>query len=133
MLETLFIASLIFLFLNRDKSKRRRRPRTLDAELRELIETSNDNRVIAIEIKRYLLSVIADSNNDAGKFTERQLKEAEAILEKSGANAFYWMTEIATQLALLAAAQRNQIPTNIDEELKGPATPEAIVNIVVKS
>ena len=133
MLETLFIASLIFLFLNRDKSKRRLRPRTLDAELRELIETSNDNRVIAIEIKRYLLSVIADSNNDAGKFTERQLKEAEAILEKSGANAFYWMTEIATQLALLAAAQRNQIPTNIDEELQGLATPEAIVNIVVKS
>jgi hypothetical protein len=133
MLETLFIASLIFLFLNRDKSKGRRRPRTLDAELRELIETSNDNRVIAIEIKRYLLSVIADSNNDAGKFTERQLKEAEAILEKSGANAFYWMSEIATQLALLAAAQRNLIPTNIDEELQGLATPEAIVNIVVKS
>jgi hypothetical protein len=133
MLETLFIASLIFLFLNRDKSKRRLRPRTLDAELRELIETSNDNRVIAIEIKRYLLSVIADSNNDAGKFTERQLKEAEAILEKSGANAFYWMSEIATQLALLAAAQRNLIPTNIDEELQGLATPEAIVNIVVKS
>ncbi len=135
MLETIFIASLIFLFLNRNKSRnksRKKRPRTLDGELRELIQTSNENRAIANQIRDYLLSVIEDSKNDAGTFTDRQLQDAEAILEKAGPHALYWMTEIATQMTLLATAQRNQIPTNVDEELQGLATPEEIVKIVVQ-
>ena len=136
MLETIFIASLIFLFLNRNKSRnktRKKRPRTLDGELRELIQTSNENRAIANQIRDYLLSVIEDSKNDAGTFTDRQLQDAEAILEKAGPHALYWMTEIATQMTLLATAQRNQVPTNVDEELQGPATPEQIVKIVVRA
>jgi hypothetical protein len=40
MLETLFLAALIYLFLTRTKKKRK--PRTLDAELKELIQDSND-------------------------------------------------------------------------------------------
>jgi hypothetical protein len=43
------------------------------------------------------------------------------------------MTEIAAQLATLAAAQINGIPTNVNAELGNSATPEAIVKIVVKS
>jgi hypothetical protein len=43
------------------------------------------------------------------------------------------MTEIAAQLSILAAAQLNGIPTNVSVELGEGATPEAIVNIVVKS
>ena len=77
MLETIFIASLIFLFLNRNKSRnktRKKRPRTLDGELRELIQTSNENRAIANQIKSYLLSVIEDSKNDAFKVELRQMQ-----------------------------------------------------------
>jgi hypothetical protein len=77
MLETIFIASLIFLFLNRNKSRnknRKKRPRTLDSELRELIQTSNENRAIANQIKGYLLSVIEDSKNDTFKAELRQMQ-----------------------------------------------------------
>jgi hypothetical protein len=42
------------------------------------------------------------------------------------------MTEIGAQLTMLAAAQINGIPTNVDAELKGSATPEDIVRIVVR-
>jgi len=44
----------------------------------------------------------------------------------------YWMTDIAAQLAFLAAAQKNGIPTNIDAKVGERATPEAIVKAVVK-
>jgi hypothetical protein len=43
------------------------------------------------------------------------------------------MGEIAAQLALLSAAQINGIPTNVNAELRDGATPESIVDIVVKS
>ena len=42
------------------------------------------------------------------------------------------MTDIAAQLAFLAAAQKNGIPTNIDVKVGEQATPEAIIKAVVK-
>jgi hypothetical protein len=42
------------------------------------------------------------------------------------------MTEIASQLTFLAAAQINGITTNVDAELKSSATPEDVVWIVVQ-
>jgi hypothetical protein len=42
------------------------------------------------------------------------------------------MGEIAAQLALLSAAQINGIPTNVNVELRDGATPEAIVDVVIK-
>ncbi len=77
MLETLFFATLIFLFLNR--TKKNRRPRTLDGELKELIQSSQENKGIALEIKNYLLSTIASNNNDEEKFTDAQLAKAHLI------------------------------------------------------
>jgi len=41
------------------------------------------------------------------------------------------MTDIAAQLAFLAAAQINGIPTNIDGEVGTSATAEAIIKAVV--
>ena len=130
MLETLFFATLIFLFLNR--TKKNRRPRTLDGELKELIQSSQENRGIALEIKNYLLSTIASNNNDEEKFTDAQLAKAQQILDRSGPAGFYWMSEIAAQLALLAAAQFNGIPTNVNVELGQSATAEDVVRVVVK-
>jgi hypothetical protein len=42
------------------------------------------------------------------------------------------MTEIAAQLSILTAAQINGIDTNVNVELGASATPEAVVDIVVK-
>ncbi|MFZ4108831.1 MAG: hypothetical protein ACOYK4_07465 [Candidatus Planktophila sp.] len=130
MFETFFIALLIFLFLNRNKG--RKKPRGLDAELKELIEGSNDATGIGLEIKGFLLDLIDDEKNDAEKFSDARLAQAQRILDRAGPGAMYWMTEIATQLAFLAAAQINGIPTNVNVELREGATPEDIVRIVVR-
>jgi hypothetical protein len=42
------------------------------------------------------------------------------------------MTEISAQLSILAAAQINGLDTNVNDELGESATPEAVVNVVVK-
>jgi len=130
MVETLFLALLIFLFLNR--TKRQKRPRGLDAELKELIENSNDATGIGLEIKGFLLDLINDEKNDAEKFSDARLAQAQRIIDRAGPGAMYWMTEIATQFAFLAAAQINGIPTNVNVELTDSATPEDIVRIIVR-
>ena len=130
MFETLLFALLIFLFLNR--TKRRKKPRGLDAELKELIENSNDATGIGLEIKGFLLDLINDEKNDAEKFSDARLAQAQRIIDRAGPGAMYWMTEIATQFAYLAAAQINGIPTNVNAELSDSATPEDIVRIIVR-
>ncbi len=130
MFETLLFALLIFLFLNR--TKRRKKPRGLDAELKELIENSNDTTGIGLEIKGFLLDLINDEKNDAEKFSDARLVQAQRIIDRAGPGAMYWMTDIAAQFAFLAAAQINGVPTNVSAELPDSATPEDIVRIVVR-
>ncbi|MDA2963151.1 MAG: hypothetical protein O3A27_05295 [Actinomycetota bacterium] len=130
MIELLALTAIIYLFLNRKKKPRK--ARTLDAELRQLIQTSNDNTAIALDIKRYLLDVVNDANNDGEKFSDTRINQAQGIIDRAGPAGMYWITEIAAQLSLLAAAQINGIPTNVNAELGSSATPEAVINIVVK-
>jgi len=130
MLETLFFTTLIYLFLNRTRKKRRQR--TLDAELKALIQESNETSSIGAEIKQLLLDVINDDNNDCEKFSDIRIKQAQRILDRAGPSAFYGMSEIAAQLALLAAAQINGIPTNVNVELGESATAADVVRVVVK-
>lgn len=111
---------------------RLRKPSNLDAELRQLIESSSDNTAIALEIKTFLLDLINDAKNDHEKFSDPRINQAQGILDRAGPSAFYWMTEISAQLCLLAAAQINRIPTNVSAELGSSATAEDIVRIVVK-
>jgi hypothetical protein len=42
------------------------------------------------------------------------------------------MADIATQLSLVASAQLNGIPTNVEADLRGQASPENIINKVIK-
>jgi hypothetical protein len=42
------------------------------------------------------------------------------------------MTEISAQLSILAAAQINGLDTNVNAEIGESATPEAVVDVVVK-
>jgi hypothetical protein len=111
---------------------RLRKPHNLDAELRQLIESSSDNTAIALEIKTFLLDLINDAKNDHEKFSDPRINQAQGILDRAGPSAFYWMTEISAQLCLLAAAQINGIPTNVSAELGSSATAEDIVRIVLK-
>jgi len=130
MFEFLLIFVLVYLFLSR--KKRKRKPRGLDGELKELITQSSDATSVGLDIKRYLLNTINENNNDREKFSDAQIAEAQRILDRAGPAAFYWMSNIAAQLAVLAAAQANGLTTNVGEKLGDRATAEAIVDVVVK-
>ena len=122
-----------FLFNSFSKRKAKRKPRTLDAELKQLIQESNDATAIGSDIKCFLLDVINDDSHDLEKFSDTRINQAQLILDRAGPAAFYWMTEIAAQLSILAAAQLNGIPTNVSVELGVGATPTDVVRVVVKS
>ena len=130
MLETLILTILLYLFLSRKKKPRK--PRTIDGELKQLIQESSNTTAISSEIKCFLLDVIGDASNHSQDFSDVRLTQAERILDRAGPAAFYWMTEISAQLSILAAAQINGARTNVNDELGESATPEAVVNVVVK-
>ena len=110
MLETLLICLVISLIFNGRQSKKRRwRKQSLDNELKELIQSSDDSTGIALDIKNYLLKVVADAQNDVEKFNDDQLAQAQRILDRAGSSAFFWMSEIAAQMTLLATAQLRRV------------------------
>ena len=136
MVETTFLVGFFFFLLLRktksQKAQKVRKVRGVDAELKAIIESDNDATGIAFEIKAFLLSVIEDDKNDREKFSDARIAQAGRILDRAGPSAMYWMTDIAAQLAFLGAAQVNGITTNVNLELGESATPEQIVNVVVK-
>ena len=121
-----------FVFNSFSKRKAKRKPRTLDAELKQLIQESNDATAIGSDIKRFLLDVINDDSHDLEKFSDTRINQAQLILDRAGPASFYWMTEIAAQLSILAAAQINGTPTNVSVELGEGATAGDVVRVVVK-
>lgn len=131
MFELLAITAVIYLFINR--KKRVRKARGIDAEFRELVESAYYSDAMAAEIKGFLLSVVADDRDGAEKFSDARLAQAQSILDRAGPGAFYWMAEIATQLAVLSAAKINGMGTNVEAELGSVGiTPDAVVRVVVK-
>lgn len=133
MLEFILLFIFFYFIINGfSKRKTRRKPLTLDAELRALINDHNTNTGIALDIKRFLLDIINDNNHDQEKFSVTRINQAQNLLDRAGPAAFYWMGEIAAQLALLSAAQINGIPTNVNAELCDGATPEAVIDVVIK-
>ena len=127
----IFFYWLINLFDKRKKRRSWRKP-TLDQELAQLIQSSDNATGIALEVKQYLLDVLDDDKNDREKYSDARLAQGQLILDKAGASAFYFMADIATQLSIVASAQINGIPNNVEEELRGAATPENIINKVIK-
>ena len=134
MFEVLFIAALVYLYLERKARKKRegKRLRGLDAELRALVDADGDKTGIAFEIKQYLLAIIEDANNGVEKFSDSRIEQADRILDRAGPSAMYWMSDIAAQLAFLAAAKVNGTATSVDSKIGTSTTPEAIVSAVVK-
>jgi len=127
MIETLFVAVLVTWFL-----MRRRRRKSIDVEYRELVDSEVRVKESATRIRDFLINIIQDEKNDVEPFGDLRLDDAKRIIEEVGPGAFYWMTHIAAQLASVSAAQINQIPTNVDAELRDHATPEDVVRVVVK-
>ena len=130
-----FILLFIFfycVFNSFSKRKAKGKPRTLDAELKQLIQESNDATAIGSDIKGFLLDVINDDSHDLEKFSDTRINQAQLILDRAGPASFYWMTEIAAQLSILAAAQINGIPTNVSVELGEGATAGDVVRVVVR-
>jgi hypothetical protein len=132
---------LLFLFFwwlfsrkDRRKTKRARlfKP-SIDQQLQELIQAEDNSTGIALSVKQFLLDVLDDDKNDREKYSDARLAQGQVILDKAGASALYFMADIATQLSLVASAQINGIPNNVEAELKdGAATPENIINKVIK-
>ncbi|MCX6448972.1 MAG: hypothetical protein NTV41_00300 [Actinobacteria bacterium] len=133
MLETVLLCLAISLIFNGRQSKKRKwRKQSLDNELKELIQSSDDSTGIALDIKNYLLRVLDDAQNDVEKFNDAQLADADRILDRAGSSALFWMSEIAAQMTLLATAQLNGFPTNVGQELGESATPAKVIDAVVK-
>ena len=133
-----FILLFIFfwwLFSRNEKRKERKRKLfkpSLDQELKELIQAEDNSTGIALSVKQYLLDVLDDDKNDREKYSEERLTQGQEILDKAGASALYFMADIATQLSIVASAQMNGIPNNVEADLRGNASPENIINKVIK-
>ena len=131
---------LLFLFFwwlfSRNEKRREKRRKlfkpSLDQELKELIQSEDNSTGIALAVKQYLLDVLDDDKNDREKYSDARLSQGQLILDKAGASALYFMADIATQLSLLVSAQINGIPNNVEADLRGQATPENIINKVIK-
>jgi hypothetical protein len=114
MLEFLLLFAFFWWFFNRNERRKNKKRSlfkpSLDQELKELIQSEDNSTGIALSVKQYLLD----------------------ILDKAGASALYFMADIATQLSIVASAQINGIPNNVEADLRGNATPANIINKVIK-
>ena len=129
-LLTIFIIALLWTV--RKERKKNRRPRNLDAEYQQLVETHMRARENGNAVKSYLLGVLNDCANNREKFSEEAINSAEKLYSEVGSAGFYWMAEIAAQFVLLSTAKMNEIPTSVDLALNAPVTPEQLVNEVVR-
>ena len=130
MFELLLILIIIGLLIRR--RDKRKKNKSIDAELREMIDDVRESEITATEIRQFLLDIINDNKQELEKFSDVRLRQASEMMERIGPGAFYWMTDIAATLAAGYAARINGIPTNVDEEISEPATPESIVRTVVQ-
>lgn len=132
-----FIALFIFFYwlsskFSKDRKKRSFFRPSLDQELKELIQSEDNSTGIALSVKQYLLDVLDDDHNVREKYSDARLAQGQLILDKAGASALYFMADIAAQLSIVASAQMNGIPNNVEADLRGQASPEKIINTVIK-
>ena len=136
MFEFILLFAFFWWFFNRKQrrevKKRKLFKPSLDQELKELIQAEDNSTGIALSVKQFLLDVLDDDNNDRQKYSAARLAQGQEILDKAGSSAFYFMADIATQLSIVASAQMNGIPNNVEADLRGSATPENIINKVIK-
>jgi hypothetical protein len=104
----------------------------MDAELTQILDRHEQVRRDASDIRAYLLWVLEQDRNGVEKFNDEALERAAELIEQVGPGAFYWMTDIAAQMVVLAEATMRGFPTNVSIDLGAGATAEAIVEKVVR-
>ena len=136
MLEFILLFLFFFWFFNRNQKRKSRVSKffkpSIDQELKELIQAEDNSTGIALSVKQYLLDVLDDDKNDREKYSDLRLAQGQQLLDKAGPSALYFMADIATQLSIVASAQINGIPNNVEADLRGQASPENIINKVIK-
>jgi hypothetical protein len=128
----LILLTIGIYLLFRGRKKRKLFKPSIDQELKELIQAEDNSTGIALSVKQYLLDVLDDDKNDREKYSDQRLAQGAQILDQAGASALYFMADIATQLSIVASAQINGIPNNVEADLRGQASPENIINKVIK-
>lgn len=104
----------------------------IDAELQEIITDGNRTRDHAHQIREFLLKVLQEEQDGIEKFNDEILEEAAELIEELGPGAFYWMTDIAVQMTLLAQCAMRDIPTNVEADLGKHASAAEIIRNVVR-
>ena len=106
----------------------------MEVELQEIITEDNRTRKSANAIRDFLLKVLQEDIDGKEKFNDAILTEASELIEKLGAGAFYWMTDIAVQMTVLAQCALRDVPTNVEAELgKDVSGADIIKNVVLLS
>jgi hypothetical protein len=104
----------------------------IDTELQEIITEGNRTRESATSIRDFLLKVLQEDIDGKEKFNDEILREAAELIEELGPGAFYWMTDIAVQMTVLAQCALRDLPTNVEAELGKEASAADLVRCVVR-
>jgi hypothetical protein len=104
----------------------------MDAELQEIITEGNRTRESANTIREFLLKVLQEDIDGKEKFNDEILQEAAELIEELGPGAFYWMTDIAVQMTVLAQCALRNVSTNVEAELGKDASAAEIIKKVVQ-
>ena len=104
----------------------------MDTELQEIITEGNRTRESANAIREFLLKVLQEDIDGKEKFNDEILQEAAELIEELGPGAFYWMTDIAVQMTVLAQCALRDVPTNVEAELGTVASADEIIRCVVR-
>jgi len=104
----------------------------MDTELQEIITEGNRTRESANAIREFLLKVLQEDIDGKEKFNDEILQEAAELIEELGPGAFYWMTDIAVQMTVLAQCALRDMPTNVEAELGKDASAADIIKNVVR-
>jgi hypothetical protein len=104
----------------------------MDAELQEIITEGNRTREHANTIREFLLKVLQEDIDGKEKFNDEILQEAAELIEELGPGAFYWMTDVAVQMTVLAQCALRDVPTNVEAELGKDASAADIIKNVVR-
>lgn len=104
----------------------------MDYELEKILIDARQTTDHATQIRDFLLKVLQENEDGIEKFNDEILQEAAELIEDIGPEAFYWMTDIAVQMTLLAQCAMRDMPTNVEAELGKDASAAEIVKSVVR-
>ena len=104
----------------------------MDYELQKILIDAHQTSEHASQIRDFLLKVLQEDIDGKEKFNDEILQEAAELIDDIGPGAFYWMTDIAVQMTVLAQCALRDMPTNVQAALGKDASAEEIIRSVVR-